>query len=87
MVTLFVVFLLIRNRIKIPGYLFTILITFMGVQRFFIEKIRVNNTYNIGGLHITQAEIISLVLVILGIVGFWYFRKIYRKNNTAIPSA
>ncbi len=83
----FVVLLLIRNKIKTPGYLFSILIIFMGVQRFFLEKIRVNNTYHIGNLHVTQAEIISVILVILGIAGLWYFRKIERRKNLTAPSA
>lgn len=87
MTALFVTFLLIRNRINIPGYMFAILIAFMGVQRFFIEKIRVNNTYDLGGMQITQAEIISVILIILGGLGLWYFRKIYRKNNSVKTSA
>ena len=38
-----------------------------GVERFFIEKIRVNTEYNILG-GITQAEIISFCLIITGIL-------------------
>jgi phosphatidylglycerol---prolipoprotein diacylglyceryl transferase len=71
----FVVLLLIRNRIRIPGYMFSILILFIGVQRYFMEHIRVNNAYNIFGAAITQGEIISVILVALGLFGLWYFRK------------
>ena len=39
-----------------------------GLERFFIEKIRVNTTYTISGFHPTQAELISTALVIAGIV-------------------
>ncbi len=83
----FIVLLLIRNRIRIPGYMFSILILFIAVQRFFIEKIRVNNTYDIGGLQITQAEIISVILVLLGGLGLWYFRKRHLKIRNRQPKS
>jgi prolipoprotein diacylglyceryltransferase len=38
-----------------------------GIERFFIEKIRVNTEYNILG-GITQAEIISFCLIITGLI-------------------
>jgi prolipoprotein diacylglyceryltransferase len=76
----FGILLLIRNKVKTPGHLFSILLIYIGVQRYFLELIRVNNTYTIGNLHITQAEIISVVLVILGATGLWYFRKLQQKN-------
>jgi prolipoprotein diacylglyceryltransferase len=53
-----------------------------GVERFFIEKIRVNTKYDIWGFHPTQAEIISSLLVIGGAVLIWYSRKKYRAANT-----
>jgi prolipoprotein diacylglyceryltransferase len=37
------------------------------MERFFVEKIRVNTTYSIFGFHPTQAEIISSLLMIIGI--------------------
>jgi len=81
MALFFGVLLLIRNKVNIPGYLFAILILFIGVERFFLEKIRVNNTYDIFGIQITQAEIISVVLVIIGGLGLWYFRKRYKAQQ------
>ena len=76
-----VVLILIRNKVKVPGHLFSILLIIIGVQRFFIEKIRVNNTYHIGSLHITQAEIISIVMVLLGALGIWYFRRRHLRSK------
>lgn len=58
----------IRKRIKIAGLLFCIYLTLNGIERFFIEKIRVNVKYDILG-GITQAEIISFCLIISGIIG------------------
>jgi prolipoprotein diacylglyceryltransferase len=54
---------------------------FNGVERFFIEKIRVNETYNIIGSKITQAEIISVILVLLGGIGVWYFLSSHKKQK------
>jgi prolipoprotein diacylglyceryltransferase len=63
-----------RKRIKVPGTLFFIYLAFNGVERFFIEKIRINTEYNILG-GITQAEIISFCLVLTGIIGATYLYK------------
>ena len=54
-----------------------------GIERFFIEKIRVNTKYHISGHAITQAEIISSALILIGIGGIVYLNN--RKNK--IPSA
>jgi prolipoprotein diacylglyceryltransferase len=55
-----------------------------GITRFFIEKIRVNNTYDIVGHQITQAEIISSVLVLIGFIGIFFMHRIYKSNNKSI---
>jgi phosphatidylglycerol---prolipoprotein diacylglyceryl transferase len=74
-ILLFFVLWSMRKKITTPGVLFCVYLIFNGIERFFIEKIRVNNTYAIDGRHITQAEIISTALFIIGIIGIWYFRK------------
>jgi phosphatidylglycerol:prolipoprotein diacylglycerol transferase len=51
-----------------------------GFERFFIEKIRVNNKYNILGMQLTQAEIISAFLIIIGIAVMIYFSKRYKSD-------
>ena len=65
----------LRRRIKIPGRIFAIYLVMNGVERFFVEKIRVNTHYNIFGFKPTQAEIISTMLVIGGIVLYFYAGK------------
>ena len=67
----------IRKRIKLDGILFFTYLAINGVERFFIEKIRVNTEYNILG-GITQAEIISSCLVIFGSLGVLF---IYRNSK------
>lgn len=56
----------IRNRIKNSGVLFGIYMILAGVERFFIELIRVNTKYHVAGISFTQAEMISLIMVIGG---------------------
>ena len=66
-IALFFVLWLIRKKIKLAGMLFAIYLIMNGIERFFIEKIRVNTEYNILG-GITQAEIISFCLIITGLI-------------------
>ena len=68
-IILFFVLWSLRKRISTPGLLFSIYLMMNGVERFFIEKIRINTTYNIFGHHITQAEIISTLLFLAGLIG------------------
>ncbi|MDA9807811.1 prolipoprotein diacylglyceryl transferase [Flavobacteriales bacterium] len=63
-----------RKHIKVPGALFFIYLAFNGVERFFIEKIRINTEYNILG-GVTQAEIISFSLILTAIIGVTYLYK------------
>jgi prolipoprotein diacylglyceryltransferase len=65
---LFLLLWSIRKRIKTPGILFGIYLILNGLERFVIEKIRVNTTYSIFGLHPTQAEIISFCLFLSGLI-------------------
>ncbi|MCC6690324.1 MAG: prolipoprotein diacylglyceryl transferase [Bacteroidia bacterium] len=74
-ILLFFVLWLFRKKIKTPGVLFSLYLMLNGVERFFIEKIRVNTQYHIFGYGITQAEIISTVLIILGATGIWWFKS------------
>ena len=67
-IILFLILWSIRKHITVPGALFFIYLVFNGLERFFIEKIRINTEYNIFG-GITQAEIISTLLILFGILG------------------
>lgn len=78
---LFFVLWKIRTRITIPGVFFSIYLIFNGIERFAIESIRVNTLYHIGNFSFTQAQLISTLLFILGIVGVIYFRKQAKKET------
>ena len=71
---IFLILWKLKNHIKLPGALFCIYLIFNGVERFLIEKIRVNTEYNILG-GITQAEIISIILIFSGIAGVLLLRN------------
>ncbi|HTN17770.1 MAG TPA: prolipoprotein diacylglyceryl transferase family protein [Chitinophagaceae bacterium] len=58
----------IRKRFVQPLHLFGVYLILNGLERFFVEKIRVNYKYDWGFLHPTQAEIISASLVLIGVV-------------------
>ncbi|PIQ14409.1 MAG: diacylglyceryl transferase [Flavobacteriales bacterium CG18_big_fil_WC_8_21_14_2_50_32_9] len=70
---------LFRKKITIPGLMFSIYLIFNGIERFFIEKIRINPDYNIFGMKATQAELIAIVLFLVGVAGAFY---VVQKNRT-----
>lgn len=57
----------IRKWLKTPLMMFGIYLVVNGLERFFIETMRVNHQYNVLGWMLTQAEIIALGLVLAGI--------------------
>lgn len=81
----FIIFLIlwsIRKNIKLPGMMFGIYLMFNGLERFFIELIRVNSKYTVAGISFTQAELISSILFICGAILVAYAIKNKEKNAT-----
>jgi prolipoprotein diacylglyceryl transferase len=72
---LFLILWSLRKKLKIPGTLFALYLILNGVERFFIEKIRVNTKMHVLGFQFTQAELISALLLISGVVLWFYLRK------------
>jgi prolipoprotein diacylglyceryltransferase len=72
---LFTFLWLIRKRFTVPGTLFAVYLIVNGVERFFIEKIRVNTTYDLKAFNPTQAELISASLVIFGTGLYIYLKR------------
>lgn len=67
---------LLRKRLThIPGLLFSIYLFFNGVERFFIEFVRVNDRYNVLGFELSQAQIIAICFMLAGIAGGYFFTK------------
>jgi phosphatidylglycerol---prolipoprotein diacylglyceryl transferase len=73
--SLFLILWGLRKRLTTPGLLFAVYMIVNGLERFFIEKIRVNTVYEMGSLQVTQAEIISLLLILTGVAGIFWLRK------------
>ncbi len=74
----------IRKKIHTAGRMFAIYLILNGIERFFIELIRVNTKYSIFGFHPTQAELISSCLFIGGIILYVYSPKL-KINQVAPP--
>ncbi len=82
-IVLFLFLWFLRNRLKYAGTLFGIYLIVSGVERFLIETIRVNTTiFELMGHRVTQAEIISVIFVLLGSYLIYYANK--KKISTGI---
>jgi prolipoprotein diacylglyceryltransferase len=64
----------IRKKLKYPGLMFSVYLIFNGLERFAIEKVRINN--ELFGAGITQAEIISSILIIIGVAGVFLMPRV-----------
>ncbi|MGZ4059713.1 MAG: prolipoprotein diacylglyceryl transferase [Bacteroidia bacterium] len=58
----------IRKKINIAGMLFSIYMMMNGIERFFIEKIRIDSEYIIFNMHIKQASLISVLIFLGGLI-------------------
>ncbi len=77
---LFLLLWAVRKKVQPAGTLFCLYLILNGLERFFIEKIRVNNRLDFFGFHPTQAEVISTGLVITGVVLWFLLRYKYRTS-------
>jgi phosphatidylglycerol---prolipoprotein diacylglyceryl transferase len=77
----FLVLWSIRKKIKVAGVMFGSYLMLNGVERFLIEKIRVNDHYNAAGYSLSQAQIIALSLIISGIILIGWVIFANKKNN------
>lgn len=86
---IFVILWSIRKRMAVPGYVFSVYLILNGVERFLIERIRVNIPYDFLGMKVTQAQIIAVILVLVGIASFWVWRwlqnKVYSQKEPQNP--
>ena len=61
----------LRTKIKTPGRLFFLYLILSTFARFWVESIRVNPRYDILGLDWSQAQWISAILFVIGLIGFF----------------
>ncbi len=73
---IFLILWRLRTRVKLAGTIISLYFVLNGIERFFIEKIRVNDILiNNDFIKITQAELIALGFIAVGIVLFILLRK------------
>jgi phosphatidylglycerol---prolipoprotein diacylglyceryl transferase len=76
----------IRKKLKIPGQMFAVYLIVNGIERFFVEQIRVNTKYSFLsflGIYPTQAELIATGLVIGGILLYFTVKRRYTSGHSA----
>ncbi len=67
----------LRNRLKRAGSMFFLFILLNGIERFFMEFIKLNPKYCLGNLCLTQAQYIAILFITTGIAGLswqWFTR-------------
>jgi prolipoprotein diacylglyceryl transferase len=70
----------VRKKFACPGFIFSLYMAFNGVERFFIEQYRVNTKLEwIQGINATQAEVIAILFVLVGIAGMLFSYKLSKK--------
>jgi phosphatidylglycerol:prolipoprotein diacylglycerol transferase len=85
-VLIFILLWRLRKKIVIPGVIMSLYLIFNGIERFLIEKIRVNNKIDFMGIKITQAEVISVLFFITGLVMLWYVVRKFKKSNNSLTN-
>lgn len=78
---IFLILWSLRKTFKAPGVLFFVYMILNGVERFWIEKIRINDKYSFFGLNLTQAEFIAILYILAGSFCVYYFTKKYKKES------
>ncbi|CAN5615085.1 hypothetical protein BH11BAC2_BH11BAC2_18600 [soil metagenome] len=63
-----------RKKITTPGKIFALYLLLNGIERLFIEQIRVNNKFEFLTLQITQAEFIASIFILLGAAGLIFLK-------------
>ena len=69
MAVIFAILWFLRTRVKPLGMIFFIYLALIAIERFMIEKIRVNVLHDVLGMQLTQAEIISIGLFTVSVAG------------------
>jgi phosphatidylglycerol:prolipoprotein diacylglycerol transferase len=87
--SIFFILHLLRKRLTDkPGALFFVFAIFIGIQRYSVEQIRSisdRDTYPLLGHSFRQAELISIAMVIIGIIGVIALTAYYKKHPAQMP--
>lgn len=77
---IFLILWALRKRLHVAGALFFVYMILNGIERFFIEKIRVNEKYDFLGLDLSQAQYIAIAFILVGIGALVYLYKFKKKE-------
>jgi prolipoprotein diacylglyceryltransferase len=78
----FVLWKWIRTKVQAPGNVFAWYMVFAGAERFLIENIREHgeSLYRAGGMVFSQAQLISLILLGVGLLWLTLGNRIYKQK-------
>jgi len=78
----------IRKQVTTAAFMSYLYLILMGTERFFIEYIRITIKYNVLGIQLTQAQIISAGMFLVGVGGmiYLYIIKPYRRKHAMEPA-
>lgn len=81
---IFALLWLMRNKIRKPGMMFFIFLSCIGLERFFIEFIKINSRFCLGNICLTQAQYISALFFVTSIAGLlWlYMAALHEQKRT-----
>ncbi len=60
-----------RKKFTIPGMILATYLILAGIERYLIESIRVNYRYDLGFWHPSQAELLSILMILGGLLFIW----------------
>ncbi len=78
--TIFLILMALRKKLVVPGLLFCVFLFFNGIERFFIEFVRINDRKSALGLNLSQAQWIAIGMMVSGII-LAYIAYRYFKNE------
>ena len=83
-IAIFLILWFTRKRIQLTGFIFFLYLVLMSIERYLVEFIRINPRYNFLGSDLSQAQIISIILFLIGLAGIGYIYK--NRDKYAQPS-
>ncbi|SFW84383.1 prolipoprotein diacylglyceryl transferase [Chitinophaga sancti] len=83
-ILLFLIMWMIRKRLRVPGTMFFLFLVLNGVERYYIEIIRITPKYTL--FQLSQAQLIALLFMAGGVGGFvWLTGRSYFSPTKQIP--
>jgi len=77
---LFLVLWMLRRRLTTPGLMFFIYAVMVGLERFGVEYIRVTPRHIFWGVTLTQAQLVSLGFIFIGMAGIGHILTVSAKK-------